>query len=47
MYEPDFEKLRELRARRPELIATRAAERLRRPLLGADGRKMIDVTVRP
>jgi hypothetical protein len=47
MYEPDFEELRKLRARRPELIAARAAERLRRPLLGADRRKMIDVTVRP
>jgi DhnA family fructose-bisphosphate aldolase class Ia len=39
--EPDFEALRELRARRPELIAARAAERRRRPLLGADGRLMI------
>ena len=41
MREPDFEELRELRARRPELIAARAAERRCRPLLGADGRLMI------
>jgi len=38
---PDFEELRELRARHPELIAARAAARRRRPLLGADGRLMI------
>jgi DhnA family fructose-bisphosphate aldolase class Ia len=36
-----FDELRELRARNPELIAVRAAERRRRPLLGADGRLMI------
>jgi hypothetical protein len=39
--EPDFEQLRELRARYPELIAARAAERRRRPLLRSDGRLMI------
>ena len=36
-----FAELRELRARRPELIASRAAARKRRPLLRADGRLMI------
>lgn len=36
-----FAELRELRARHPELIAERAAERGRRPLLGADGKLMI------
>jgi DhnA family fructose-bisphosphate aldolase class Ia len=41
MREPDFEELREVRARRPELIVARAAERRRRPLLRADGRLMI------
>ena len=40
-YTAEFEELRELRARRPELIAARAAERRRRALLGADGRLMI------
>lgn len=41
MPEPDWGRLRELRARHPELIADRAAERRRRPLLGPDGRLMI------
>ena len=41
MHEPAFTELRELRARCPELIAARASERRRRPLLGADGRLMI------
>jgi len=36
-----FAELRELRASCPELIAARAAERRRRPLLGSDGRLMI------
>jgi hypothetical protein len=36
-----FDELRELRARCPELIAARAAGRERRPLLRADGRLMI------
>jgi DhnA family fructose-bisphosphate aldolase class Ia len=36
-----FSELRELRARCPELIAARAADRKRRPLLRADGRLMI------
>jgi DhnA family fructose-bisphosphate aldolase class Ia len=36
-----FAELRELRARAPELIAARAADRKRRPLLRADGRLMI------
>jgi DhnA family fructose-bisphosphate aldolase class Ia len=40
-HEAYFEELRELRARYPELIGARAAERSRRPLLGADGRLMI------
>jgi DhnA family fructose-bisphosphate aldolase class Ia len=39
--EPDFGQLRELRARYPELVAARAAERRHRPLLRADGRLMI------
>lgn len=39
--EAGFHELRELRARCPELIAARAAERRRRPLLGADGRLLI------
>jgi DhnA family fructose-bisphosphate aldolase class Ia len=38
---PDFRELRELRATRPELITELAAARLRRPLLGTDGRLMI------
>jgi DhnA family fructose-bisphosphate aldolase class Ia len=37
----DFERLREARAARPEAVAEAAARRLRRPLLGADGRLMI------
>jgi hypothetical protein len=41
MTERAFEELRELRARYPELIVARAAERKRRPLLGSDGRLMI------
>ncbi len=41
MPEPDFDELRELRARHPELIVARAAERKRRRLLGSDGRLMI------
>ena len=41
MRDAAFEELRELRARRPELVVARAAERRRRPLLGADGRLMI------
>jgi DhnA family fructose-bisphosphate aldolase class Ia len=41
MPEPAFEELRELRARYPELIAARAADRRHRPLLGPDGRLMI------
>jgi hypothetical protein len=36
-----FSELRELRARCPELITARAADRKRRPLLRADGRLMI------
>jgi DhnA family fructose-bisphosphate aldolase class Ia len=39
--EERFEQLRELRATAPELIAVRAAQRRRRPLLGPDGRLMI------
>jgi len=38
---PNFADLRELRARSPELITARAARRVRRPLLPADGRLMI------
>jgi hypothetical protein len=38
---PDFAELRELRARCPEVIATRAAARKRRPFLRADGKLMI------
>ena len=41
MSEPDFERLRELRARRPEAIAEAAAARTRRPLLGPDGRLLL------
>lgn len=41
MPEPSIAELRELRARRPELIAARAAERTRRPLLRSDGRLLI------
>jgi hypothetical protein len=43
MTERAFEELRELRARYPELIVARAAERKRRPLLGSDGRLMIAI----
>jgi hypothetical protein len=39
--EERFAELRELRARCPELVAVRAADRKRRPLLRADGRLMI------
>jgi hypothetical protein len=47
MRDEAFEELRELRARRPELVAARAAERRRRPLPGADGRAVVhSVTVR-
>ena len=38
---PDFERLREVRARRPAAIAEAAASRDRRALLGRDGRLMI------
>jgi hypothetical protein len=41
MREAVFDELRELRARQPQLVVTRAAQRRRRPLLGADGRLMI------
>lgn len=37
----DIDRIRELRAARPEAIAEAAAARRRRPLLGADGRLMI------
>jgi DhnA family fructose-bisphosphate aldolase class Ia len=37
----DLAELRELRATRPETVADRAARRVRRPLLGADGKLMI------
>ncbi len=37
----DLNRVRELRAARPEAIAEAAAARRRRPLLGADGRLMI------
>jgi len=37
----DLDRVRELRAARPEAIAEAAAARRRRPLLGADGRLMI------
>src|SRR5258705_12972576 len=36
-----LDRVRELRATRPEAIAEAAARRRRRPLLGADGRLMI------
>lgn len=39
--ERDFAALREVRAARPAAIAEAAARRVRRPLLGADGRLMI------
>ncbi len=41
MPELDFAGLREVRATRPEAVAEAAAARVRRPLLGADGRLMI------
>jgi DhnA family fructose-bisphosphate aldolase class Ia len=41
MRDERFERLRELRATRPELVAIRAAARRRRPLLGPDGTLMI------
>src|SRR5260370_32985142 len=41
MLDERFEQLRELRATAPELVAVRAAQRRRRPLLGPDGRLMI------
>jgi hypothetical protein len=39
--EPDFESLRELRATRPQAVVEAAATRVRRPLLGGDGRLLI------
>jgi DhnA family fructose-bisphosphate aldolase class Ia len=39
--ELDFDALRELRATRPQAVAEAAAGRVRRPLLGADGRLLI------
>src|SRR6266487_728066 len=41
MSEPDFARVRELRATRPAAVAEAAAARTRRPLLGADGRLML------
>jgi DhnA family fructose-bisphosphate aldolase class Ia len=41
MVELDFARLREVRARRPEAVVEAAAGRMRRPLLGGDGRLMI------
>ncbi len=41
MTDLDLNRIRELRAARPEAIAEAAAARRRRPLLGADGRLMI------
>ena len=41
MADLDFDRVRELRASRPEAIAEAAALRKRRPLLGPDGRLMI------
>jgi len=41
MLDERFEQLRELRATAPELVAVRAEQRRRRPLLGPDGRLMI------
>jgi hypothetical protein len=38
---PDFERLRELRAHRPEAVAEAAAARRRRPLLAAGGQLML------
>jgi DhnA family fructose-bisphosphate aldolase class Ia len=41
MHDERFERLREIRATEPQLVAVRAAQRRRRPLLGPDGRVMI------
>jgi DhnA family fructose-bisphosphate aldolase class Ia len=41
MAEPDFGRVRELRATRPAAVAEAAAARTRRPLLRADGRLML------
>ncbi|MEN3306926.1 MAG: hypothetical protein V7603_3128 [Micromonosporaceae bacterium] len=41
MLELDFAALRELRATRPQAVVEAAADRTRRPLLGADGRLLI------
>lgn len=41
MTEPDFERLRELRAHRPEAVAEAADRRRRRPLLDPSGRLML------
>ena len=41
MRDLDFAALRETRATRPEAVAEAAAARVRRPLLGADGRLMV------
>lgn len=41
MSDLDFARLREVRATRPEAVAEAAARRIRRPLLGSDGRLMI------
>src|SRR5258705_5851366 len=43
----DLDRVRELRAVRPEAIAEAAAARRRRPLLGADGRLMIGAADHP
>ena len=41
MSEPDFAQLREVRATMPGAVAQAAARRVRRPLLGSDGRLML------
>jgi len=41
MSAPDFARIRELRATRPEAVAEAAMARVRRPLLGPDGRLML------
>jgi hypothetical protein len=41
MADLDLRELRELRARRPDAVAEAAARRVRRPLLGEDGRLML------
>src|SRR6266516_1077064 len=41
MSEPDFARVRELRATRPAAVAEAAAARTRRSLLGPDGRLML------